>query len=259
MSDQGTYDIEDDDDKDRTRSAKPSGSPKPTGGSTPGGASGAGALARRSADAAARVPNGRGSGGGAGDDGGEDDGEDDGDDDDDLLPPPLSRDGHVKIWFVVAGVAAAVLCISWLAGARALAPIEATSDGSALVRELGFGQRLAGLARTLVFLPLATIAITFGVLSLAFVRQRPLGDVPMLLARCAAIAAIGMLAWLVPTEIRFLKQSLNVLGPPLLAGGLTMPMFRLGPRDAALATGFSVLGLLLLTLFALVIVWAVGA
>ena len=238
MADQGTYDIDDDDD---TVAGAPAQQPGP--------------IARRTA-AQAQATRDAG-GGGRGGDGGDNDQSDD--DDDELLPPPLSRDGNVKVWFVVAGLAGAVLCVSWLAGARALSPIEATSDGSALVRELGFGQRLAGLARTLVFLPLATIAITFGVLSLAFVRQRPLGDVPMLLARCAAIAAIGMLAWLVPTEIRFLKQTLNVLGPPLAAGALTIPMFRLNPRDAALATGFSVLGLLMLTLFALVIVWAVGA
>ena len=178
------------------------------------------------------------------------------------LPPVISAETNATPWWVIAGATTAVLCVAWIAGASALAPIETTGDapgaGAAAV-QLGIGARFAGVARTLVFLPLASLALVFGVLALAFVRQRPLGDVPMLLARCAAIAAIGMLAWLVPTEIRFLKQSLNVLGPPLLAGGLTMPMFRLGPRDAALATGFSVLGLLLLTLFALVIVWAVGA
>ena len=40
---------------------------------------------------------------------------------------------------------------------------------------------------------------------------------------------------------------------PLL---LLVPFFRLHPRDAALATGFALLGLVLLTLSAFVIVWA---
>lgn len=170
---------------------------------------------------------------------------------DDDLPPPISAPGDSKPWLVTAGVCTALLAISWLAGVQALAPI----DGS----EFGFGTRIAGFARTLVFLPLATLAIGFGVLSLAFIRQRPIGDAPALLARCAAIASIGMLAWLAPVEVRVLKNTIHVIGPPLVAGLLTIPVFRLHPRDAGLVTGFTVLGLVLLTLFALVIVWAVGA
>ena len=68
-----------------------------------------------------------------------------------------------------------------------------------------------------------------------------------------------MLAWLAPVEIRFLKNSINLLGPPLIAGILTIPVFRLDVRDAGLMTGFSVLGIGVLTLFANVIVWAVVA
>lgn len=226
MANDQTYDIDDDDDE-----------PKP-----------AAPIARRPAKAA---PDAGVAGAGGG-------GDHDDDDDDDLLPPPLSPETNVRVWLVVAGVATAFLAVSWLAGARALAPIEATADGS-VVRELGFGARLVGLARTLVFLPLSTLAIGFGVLSLAFVRQRPIGDGIALLARCAAIAAIGMLAWLVPVEVRFLKQMVNVMGPPLTAGALAMPVFKLDVRDAGLVVGFTVLGVTLLTLFALVIVWAVGA
>jgi hypothetical protein len=37
---------------------------------------------------------------------------------------------------------------------------------------------------------------------------------------------------------------------------LLVPFLRLHPRDAALATGFALLGLVLLTLSAFVIVWA---
>lgn len=180
------------------------------------------------------------------------------DGDDDHLPPALSPETNPKPWLIAAACAAAVLLIAWLAGARALAPVQPSADGVAVVGELAFGARLIGFARTLVFLPLATLSLVFGALCLAFIRQRPIGDGIGLLARCAAIAAIGMLAWLAPIEIRFLKNSINLLGPPLIAGILTIPVFRLDVRDAGLMTGFSVLGIGVLTLFANVIVWAVG-
>lgn len=169
----------------------------------------------------------------------------------DELPPPISAEGDPKPWLVTAAVCTALLAVSWLAGVQALAPI----DGS----EFGFGTRTAGFARTLVFLPLATLALGFGILSLAFIRQRPIGDATAMLAKCAAIASIGMLAWLAPVDMRVLKNTIHVIGPPLIAGALTIPVFRLHPRDAGLVAGFTVLGLVLLTLFALVIVWAVGA
>lgn len=180
-------------------------------------------------------------------------------DDDDHLPPPLSSETNPRPWLVAAACAAAVLLIAWLAGARPLAPVEPSADGVAVVGDLAFGARLTGFARTLVFLPLATLSLVFGALCMAFIRQRPIGDAIGLLARCAAIAAIGMLAWLAPIEIRFLKNSINLLGPPLIAGILTIPVFRLDVRDAGLMTGFSVLGIGVLTLFANVIVWAVVA
>lgn len=182
-----------------------------------------------------------------------------GEGDEDHLPPPLSSETNPKPWMVAAICAAAVLLIAWLAGARPLAPVEPSADGVAVIGELTFGARLIGFARTLVFLPLATLSLVFGALCLAFIRQRPIGDGIGLFARCAAIAAIGMMAWLAPVEVRFLKNSINLLGPPLIAGVLTIPVFRLDVRDAGLMTGFSVLGIGVLTLFANVIVWAVVA
>ena len=188
----------------------------------------------------------------------EDDDEHELHDESDALPPTISSPSSPRTWLVIAGVCTALLAISWLAGARQLAPIEAASDGSVLVQELSFGQRLNGLGRSLVFLPLATLGLAFGMFSFAFVRQRPIGDAVALLARCAAVASITMLVWLAPIEVRFLKQSINLLGPPIVAGLVLIPTFRLSPRDAALATGFAILGLVLLTLFALVVVWAMS-
>ena len=182
---------------------------------------------------------------------------DDDDDSDDLLPPPISRESNPTTWLTIAGICIALLAISWRAGARALAPIEATTDGS-VIRELGFMQRLVGLARTLVYAPLATLSLVFGLLALAFVRQRPVGDVIALFARAAAITAIGLLAWLAPVEIRFLKQMINLVAPPAIACALMVPLFRLHPRDALLATGCALLGMVMLVLSAWVVVWASG-
>lgn len=177
-------------------------------------------------------------------------------DSDDLLPPPISAQADPKPWFVTAGAATVVLCIAWIAGARALAPLGDAGAGDAVTLELGFGERLAGMARTLVFLPLATTGLLFGVLSLAFVRQRPIGDVPALVGKCAAITALAMLVRLAPIDTRFVKATLDFAGPAIVAALLLVPFLRLPPRDAVTATGFALLGLVLLTLFAFVIVWA---
>jgi hypothetical protein len=178
------------------------------------------------------------------------------DEDTSNLPPAISAETTATPWMVIAGVATGVLCIAWIAGAPALAPPGAEGGPSAGAPELGIGERFAGVARTLVFLPLATLALVFGVLSLAFVRQRPIGDVVGLCAKCAAIVGIGMLVRLAPIDTRFVKATLDHAGPAVVALLLLVPLFRLHPRDASLATGFAILGLVLLTLFAFVIVWA---
>jgi hypothetical protein len=177
---------------------------------------------------------------------------------DESLPPPISRPSNPKPWLVIAGATTAFLMIAWLAGAPQLVVPEPSSDGSPIIPELGFFERLAGVARTAVYLALATLGGVFGVLCLAFLRQRPVGDVIALFAKVLAIVAIGMLVWLVPSDIRFVKQTLNVLGVPLLAGLCAMPVLRLAPRDAALATAFTMMGMLLLVLVAHTVVWAAG-
>jgi hypothetical protein len=247
MTDQGGYEIEDDPKPNRASESAPGRSPGRAPDHAPNPAS-----AKSRADS--RDQSGR-----EGHHEGPEEHGDQADQEDDFLPPPISPEADPKIWFVIAGVCTAMLAISWLAGARQLSPIEYSSDGATLISELHFGQRIAGLARTLVFLPLSTLAIAFGMLALAFVRQRPIGDVVALFARCAAIASIGMLVWLAPIEIRFIKQAINLLGPPLVTGALTIPIFKLSLRDATLTTGYAIMGIVLLTLFALVIVWAVGA
>ena len=244
MTDQGGYEIEDDPKPNRASESAPGRSPGRAPDHAPNPAS---AKSRAdSRDQSGREDHNEGH-------------EDQENEEDDFLPPPISPEADPKIWFVIGGVCTAMLAISWLAGARQLSPIEYSSDGATLISELHFGQRIAGLARTLVFLPLSTLAIAFGMLALAFVRQRPIGDVVALFARCAAIASIGMLVWLAPIEIRFIKQAINLLGPPLVTGALTIPIFKLSLRDATLTTGYAIMGIVLLTLFALVIVWAVGA
>jgi hypothetical protein len=180
-----------------------------------------------------------------------------GDAHDDLLPPPISAEASPKPWVIAGAAATAILCLAWLAGARQLAPLESAGNDGAIYGELTFGERLSGVARTLVFVPLASLALVFGVAALAFVRQRPIGDAVALLAKCAAVAAIALLVRLVPVEIAFVKHSLDFAGPALVALGLLVPVFRLHVRDAGLAIGFTLMGLVLLALSALVVVWAI--
>ncbi|MEY3142602.1 MAG: hypothetical protein RLY21_1095, partial [Planctomycetota bacterium] len=170
----------------------------------------------------------------------------------DSLPPPISRSGSTQPWLVIAGVCASLLFLSWLAGAPQLSLPDA--DGN--IRELGFGERLNGLARTAVFLPLAMLAAVFGLGALAFVRQRPIGMIGPLFAKSLAIVCLATLVWLVPSDIRFLKQALYVIGIPVIAAALAVPIFRLHPRDAVFATASSLIGMILLVLAAWVVVWA---
>ena len=173
----------------------------------------------------------------------------------DSIAPAISRPAAPMPWLVVAGVAFMLLVISWLAGAPQLSLPE--PDGG--FPELEIGQRLGGLARTVVFLPLAAAAALLGVGVLAFVRQRPLGDIGALAAKCAGIVSLAALVWLVPIEIRFVKQALHVVGLPVIAGLLAVPILRIHPRDAALATGAALVAMSLLVIGAHVIVWATGA
>jgi len=170
----------------------------------------------------------------------------------DSLPPPISRPGSTQPWLVIAGVCAALLFLSWLAGAPQLS----LPDAKGNIPELRFGERLNGLARTAVFLPLAMMAVVFGLGALAFVRQRPIGAIGPLFAKCLAIVCLATLVWLVPSDIRMLKQALHFIGVPAIATALAVPIFRLHPRDAFFATVASLLGMILLVLGAWVIVWA---
>lgn len=174
------------------------------------------------------------------------------------LAPPISRETNAQLWLVVAGVSLALISISFLAGAPQLS-LPVPTEESTRIPELGFLERVTGVARTAVYMPLATLAAVFGILCLAFVRQRPVGDVAGLFSKCAAIVGVGMLVWLVPSDIRFVKQLLNVLGAPMLAGAMSVPIFRIPPRDAAIATMCSVVGMMLLVLTAMIVVWATGA
>lgn len=177
----------------------------------------------------------------AGDDGGSD-----------SLPPPISRQANPQPWLVVAGFCAALLALSWLAGAQQLS----LPDADGHTPEMTFGERINGLARTVVFIPLLTLAAVFGLGALAFVRQRPIGAAAPLFAKALAIVCLAALIWLVPSDVRMVKQALNVVGLPLAAGALAVPIFRLHPRDAAFATAYALLGLLLLIGTAWVVVWA---
>lgn len=176
------------------------------------------------------------------------------DEDRESIAPAISRPAAPMPWIVVAGVAFALLAISWIAGAPQLS----LPDPDGGFPELEIGQRLGGLARTLVFLPLAAAAALLGVGVLAFVRQRPLGDTVALAAKCAAIVSLAALVWLVPIEIRFVKQALHVIGLPVIAGLLAVPVLRIHPRDAALATGAALVAMSLLVIGAHVVVWATG-
>ncbi len=170
------------------------------------------------------------------------------------LPPPVSHPSHAKGWCIAAACALGVLLLAWLAGAEGLA-IPSGSENAATL-DLSIMERLSGALRSLTFSVLATVGFVFGIACLACLQQRPLGDVPSLLAKCAFMATFGMLAWIVPCDYRFLKLAINNVGP-LIAGALLYAvLFRLPPKDALLAVAYAVLGMALLVFFSAAVVWS---
>lgn len=173
-------------------------------------------------------------------------------------PRPVVVAGPVSVWWTVAAVPFALLALSWLAGAPQLALPVSTVDGGSAVPTLAPAERLEGLARMLVLAPVAATATVLGVAGVAFVRRRPIGDLPTLLAKCAAVVALALVLWLVPSEVRMVKQAINLLGVPLAAAILAVPVLRLAPRDAGLFLVVAATALATLVLGAWAVVWATG-
>lgn len=171
---------------------------------------------------------------------------------------PVVVAGPVTVWWTVAAVPFALLALSWLAGAPQLAIPVPTADGGSTVPALAPADRLEGLARMLVLAPVAATATVLGVAGVAFVRRRPIGDLPTLLAKCAAVVALALVLWLVPSEVRMVKQAINLLGVPLAAAFLAIPVLRLAPRDAGLFLVVAATALAALVLGAWAVVWATG-
>lgn len=171
---------------------------------------------------------------------------------------PLVAAGPVAAWWMVAAIPFALLVLSWLAGAPQLALPVSTADGGSTVPALAPGERLEGLARMLVLAPVAAAATVIGVAGVAFARRRALGDLPTLLAKCAAVVALALVLRLVPSEVRMVKQAINLLGVPLAAAVLAIPVLRLAPRDAGLFLLIATTALATLVLGAWAVVWATG-
>ena len=93
-----------------------------------------------------------------------------------------------------------------------------------------------------------------------WIKITPAGQVILAMPRSemgqGVHTALAMLVRLAPIDTRFVKATLDFAGPAVVAAVLLVPLLRLRPRDAVTATGFALLGLVLLTLFAFVIVWA---
>jgi hypothetical protein len=171
---------------------------------------------------------------------------------------PVVAAGPVALWWTVAAIPFALLVLSWLAGAPQLALPIPTVDGGSTVPALAPAERLEGLARMLVLAPIAAAATALGVAGVAFARRRPIGDLPTLAAKCAAVVALALTLWLVPSEVRMVKQAINLLGVPLAAAVLAVPVLRLAPRDAGLFLLVASTALAALVLGAWAVVWATG-
>ncbi|MSR41788.1 MAG: hypothetical protein EXS10_07815 [Phycisphaerales bacterium] len=170
------------------------------------------------------------------------------------LPPAISAASNARAWMIAALAVLAVVLLAWLAGAQGLV-IPSASESPATT-DFTILERLSGALRTMTFAVLSTAGFTFGICCLAFVRQRPLGDVLSLFAKCAFIASIGLLAWIIPCDFRILKQLLNNLGPLVAGCALYALLFRIELKDALVAIAYAVLGMTLLVFFSASVVWS---
>ena len=179
---------------------------------------------------------------------------DDTDDEESSLNAPISPQSDARTWIIAALCVIGVVVLAWLAGASGLVIPGDSADAAST--DLSIMQRLGGVMRTISYAVLSTAGFTFGICCLAFVRQRPLGDVLSLFAKCALICAVGLLTWIVPCDFRVLKQLLNSVGPLAIACVLYMFLFRLPLKEAMLAVAYAVLGMALLVFFSYAVVFS---
>lgn len=155
--------------------------------------------------------------------------------------PPLVRSTRPEWPIALASAAMVLFGASALAGARGLFPV-AAAEGV----DPDFAARALLLLRGAVLILLGGGCLVAGAYFFSLVESRRLGDLRVLLCRCVAIAAIALLGQLIPVEVRFVKQLLDVAVPLALAWALIMPFFRLSPREAGVLLGGGLVAMVVL-------------
>lgn len=157
-----------------------------------------------------------------------------------LVPPGR---GGVMVPAVTAGLALLFMCIMHLAGFHGLFPSGEEIDPP------GVAARFGGMFRFLFFAAVFSGCFYAGLMVIARLEARPLGDPQLAFARSLVIAALCLLATLLPAPFgsRFLEWTGQVILMAPIFLGLTLLLLNLTPRDSARLGG--VVALIMFALF----------
>lgn len=166
---------------------------------------------------------------------------------------PLVHSTRYDLPMLGAGVAAAAFVIACLAGVGSL-----FAPWSFAGVEPDVWVRANVAVRGVLLMAIGTACLVTGLMILVFLDGRPTGDMRVVAVRCAMIAAVAMLARLVPFPWEFLKATWDVAGPLAVAFLLLMPLFRLKAKDATTALGASLIVLVVLSIASMLVGFATG-
>lgn len=172
---------------------------------------------------------------------------------------PVSRPGRGDLWLplAMAAISGAALIIGYLVGAHGLYPgiVATTPQGQEVA--ISIGQRFLAVLQFLVLIGMMGVCGLAGLFLVAQAMQRPVGDMPLAVARMLGIVtAIRLVTFLQmpgPRWVEWLTESVIQAAAFI---GLSILLYTLKPRNGAMMGVFALAALVALWLFARAMVWA---
>lgn len=165
--------------------------------------------------------------------------------------PPLVRSTHPEWALATAGAALALHVAASLGAQRGLFPLPAEDAA-----DPAWSERVLMALRGVVLLLVGGGCLVAGAAIFATIERRRLGDMRVLVARAAAIAALALLVRMIPIDVALAKRIVDAAGPILAAWALSILFFRLTPRESGMLIGGALVSLVLVAFGSAVIGFA---
>lgn len=165
--------------------------------------------------------------------------------------PPLVRSTHPEWALAIAGAALALHVAASLGAQRGLFPLPAEDAA-----DPAWSERVLMALRGVVLVLVGGGCLVAGAAIFATIERRRLGDMRVLVARAAAIAALALLLRMIPIDLALAKRVLDGVGPIVAAWALSILFFRLTPRESGMLIGGALVSLVLVAFGSAVIGFA---